>query len=73
MNYVIRDCLASEYAILTRCPFLTRSHVVSSVCEAYCSKADGRADLQRIIYQEWTKVSIMPPFYVGERGETVSL
>ena len=32
-----------------------------------------RADLQRIIYQEWTKVSIMPPFYVGERGETVSL
>ena len=73
MNHVIRDRLASEYSILTRCPFLTKSHVVSSVCEAYRSKADTRPDLQRIIDREWTKVSIMPPFNVGKRGETLSV
>ena len=59
MKQVLKDSLKSDYAILLQCPFLQRNRVVSVVREEYGSKAENRRDLQQIIEEQWTEVSLV--------------
>ena len=73
MNRVFRDSLKSDYSVLLQCPLLPRNQVVSVIREEFGSKTVKRKDLQRVVEEQWTEVSLVPNCSVDSQGQTISV
>ena len=73
MNRVFRDSLKSDYSVLLQCPLLPRNQVVSVIREEFGSKTVKRKDLQRVVEEQWTEVSLVLNCSVDSQGQTISV
>ena len=73
MNRVFRDSLKSDYSVLLQCPILPRNQVVSVIREEFGSKTVKRKDLQRVVEEQWTEVSLVLNCSVDSQGQTISV